>query len=125
MGKHQRKELSFLEQADLHSLVKIFKKNINAMKKAMGKFEEPYSEMSQNYKEILIRVTLPAIEKKLLTLRILGKTVEIAAEQHEQGKHVKTFYRSIDLPSTADTRGATATYVGDVLSIKVPQSLIR
>lgn len=125
MGKHQHKELSFLEQADLHSFVKILKKNVNAIKKAMGKFEEPYSEMSQNCKEILIRVTLPAIDKKYLTLRILGKTVEVVAEQTDEGAHVKTLYRSIDLPSTADTRRATATYVGDVLSIKVPQSLIR
>lgn len=125
MGKRTKKGLSFLEQSDLNRFVKIFKKNVNAMRKAMGQFEEPYSEMSQNFKEIFIKVTLPGIERKYLTLKMIGKSVEIVAEQKDNGKHVKTYYRSIDLPSTADVLKASATYIGETLFIRVPQSFTR
>lgn len=125
MGKRTKKGLSFLEQSDLNRFVKIVKKNVNAMRKAMGRFEEPYSEMSQNFREIFIKVTLPDIEKRYLTLKMIGKSVEIVAEQKNNGKHVKTYYRSIDLPSTADVMKASAKYIGETLFIRVPQSFIR
>ena len=95
------------------------------LKKAMGQFEEPYSEMSQNFKEILIKVTLPDVERRYLTLKMAGRTVEILAEHKASGKHVKTYYRSIDLPSTADMMKASAKYVGETLYIKVPQFFTR
>ncbi len=125
MGKRTKKGLSFLEQSDLNRFVKIVKKNVNAMRKAMGRFEEPYSEMSQNFREIFIKVTLPDIEKRYLTLKMIGKSVEIMAEQKNNGKHVKTYYRSIDLPSTANVLKASAKYIGETLFIRVPQSFIR
>ncbi len=125
MGKRTKKEMSFLEQADLNKFVKILKKNVNAVKKAMGQFEEPYSEMSQNFKEILIKVTLPDVDRRYLTLKMAGRTVEVLAEHKAFGKHVKTYYRSIDLPSTANMLKASAKYIGDTLYISVPQSFIR
>ena len=125
MGKRTKKGLSFLEEADLNKFVKIFKRNLNAVKKAIGKFEEPYSEMSQNFREILIKVTLPDVEKRYLTLKMVGRTVEIIADHRHQGKHVKTYYRSIDLPSTADMLKASAKYIGETLYIKVPQFFTR
>ena len=125
MGKRTKKGLSFLEQTDLNRFVKIVKKNINTIRKAMGQFEEPYSEMSQNFREIFIKVTLPDIEKKYLTLKMIGKSVEILAEQKNNGKHVKTYYSSIDLPSTADILNASAKYIGETLFIRVPQSFTR
>ena len=124
MGK-TKKGLSFLEEADFNTFVSILKKNVNTLKKALGQFEEPYSEMSQNFKEILIRVVLPEIEKRYLTLKMIGKTVEVIAEHKHQGKHIKTYYRSIHLPSTANTLKASATYVGETLYIKVPQFFTR
>ena len=125
MGKRLKKGLAFLEETDLNKFVKIVKNNVNALRKAMGQFEEPYSEMSQNFKEILIKITLPDVEKRYLTLKMIGKTIEIVADQKHKGKHLKTFYRSIDLPSTADIMGASAKYVGETLYIKVPQTFIR
>lgn len=121
----EKKGLSFLEQADLGKFFKTFKQNVNTLRKAFGRFEEPYSEMSQNFAAILIKVTLPDVEKRNLTLKMVGKTVEVIAEQKRQGKHMKTFYRCIDLPSTADISKATAKYVGEYLYIKVPQAFIR
>ncbi|GEM_PF-3213034 len=125
MGKKTKKGLSFLEQTDLNKFVKVLKQNVNAVRKAMGQFEEPYSEMSQNFREILIKVTLPNVEKRYLTLKFAGKTVEILAEHRKKGVHVKTYYRSIALPSTADIVKASAKYVGDTLYIKVPQFFTR
>jgi len=125
VGKKTKKGLSFLEQADLSTFIKILKQNVNAVKKAMGKFEEPYSEMSQNFKAILIKVTLPDVERRYLTLKLIGKTVDILAEHRYQGKHMKTYYRSIALPSTANVAKASAKYIGDTLYIKVPQFFTR
>lgn len=125
MGKRTKKGLSFLEEADFNKFVSILKHNVNAVKKAIGQFEEPYSEMSQTFREILIKVTLPDVEKRYLTLKMVGRTVEVIAEHKRQGKHVKTYYRSIDLPSTADTLKASAKYVGETLYIKVPQYSTR
>ncbi|HLC72318.1 MAG TPA: Hsp20/alpha crystallin family protein [Candidatus Nanoarchaeia archaeon] len=125
MGKRSKKGLAFLEETDLNKFVKIVRNNVNALRKALGQFEEPYSEMSQNFKEILIKVTLPDVERRYLTLKMVGKTIEIVADQKYKGKHLKTFYRSIALPSTADIMGASAKYISDTLYIKVPQTFIH
>ena len=125
MGKRTKKRLPFLEEADLNTFVKILKRNIHAVRKAMGQFEEPYSEMSQNFRYILIKIVLPAVEKRHLTLKMVGRTVEVLAEQKHHGRHVKTYYRSIALPSTANALQASATYVGETLYIKVPQFFPR
>ncbi|MBI1972822.1 Hsp20/alpha crystallin family protein [Candidatus Woesearchaeota archaeon] len=125
MGKQTKKRLPFLEEADINTFVKILKRNIHAVRKAMGQFEEPYSEVTHNFKHILIKIALPAVEKRHLTLKIAGRTVEVIAEQKHHRRHVKTYYRSIELPSTAHTLRASATYAGETLYIKVPQVFTR
>jgi HSP20 family molecular chaperone IbpA len=105
---------------DLSSFFTFLKKNVNTLRKNLGKFEEPYSEISQNYKQILIKVLLPAVARSNLKIIASDTLLEIKAEQHGSEEKPKTFYRAIDLPSRADIKRTVAKYRHNTLQIIIP-----
>lgn len=106
---------------DLSSFFTFLKKNVNTLRKNLGKFEEPYSEISQNYKQILITVLLPQVARSNLKIIASDTLLEIKAEQKNgTAEKPKTFYRAIDLPSCADIKKTAATYRNNTLHIIIP-----
>tara|TARA_Y100000310_G_scaffold335338_2_gene417094 strand:+ start:13010 stop:13387 length:378 start_codon:yes stop_codon:yes gene_type:complete len=111
-----------LEQEDVNRILTFFKKNANFVKKRLGKFEEPYSEISQNHKQVMIKVLLPDVSKNNLQLKMNDRLIEIKAEQKKiKWRPAKTFYRAIDLPSNANIKNAVAQYKKNKLKIVIPK----
>lgn len=107
---------------DLSRFFTFLKKNVNTLRKNLGKFEEPYSEISQNYKHILIKVLLPAVARNNLKIIASDTLLEVKAEQHNgREDKPKTFYRAIDLPSQADIKNTVAKYRNNTLHIIIPK----
>ena len=110
--------------ADFSQLFSNIRKNVNTFRQNMGKFEEPYSEVSQNHRHIKIKINLPDVHKKDLRLHMGSKHIEVKATQKKRkGMPSKTFYRSIPLPSTAVIQEAMAHYQRTTLKITIPNVL--
>lgn len=122
MNQQKRAADHLLSYEDFNRFFMLIKRNVNAVRKNLGTFEEPYSEISQNYKNILIKVLLPAVAKRHLKIVASDVLIEIKAEQKttSEGKS-KTFYRAIDLPSTADVKKTHARYAHNTLHIIIPK----
>ena len=114
----------------IRSLNTNIRKNIRAVnnqarvvQKYFLKYEEPYSEVSQNFKALLIKVRLPYTKKRDITLRILGDKVEIEGVfNHKTGR--RGFFRKVDLPSNARSDRAKAVFKNETLKIKIPLAKI-
>ncbi len=95
------------------------RKQVRVLRKYFLTYEEPYSEISQNFKALFIKVKLPNTSKKDIVLRILGNRVEIEGiSQHTEG--LKGFHRKIDLPANVRTDRARAVFKNEILKIKLP-----
>ena len=99
--------------------IKAVNNQVRAAQKYFLKYGEPYSEISQNSKTLLIKVKLPYTKKKDITLRILGDKVEIeGVSNHKTGK--RGFFRKVDLPSNVRPDRAKAVFKNETLKIKIP-----
>ncbi len=102
--------------------IKTVNSRFKVVQKYFLKYEEPYSEISQNNKALLISVKLPYTKKKDIALRILGNKVEVKGiSSHKNDR--KGFFRNIDLPLNARTDRAKAVFKNETLKIKIPLAI--
>lgn len=87
------------------------------------KYEEPYSEISQNHKHLLIRVKLPMTKKSDIALRIAQNRVEIEGVASSKDGH-RGFYRAVDLPPNTRIEKARAVFRNETLKVKIPLSKV-
>lgn len=92
---------------------------VRVVQKYFLKYEEPYSEISQNFKALLIKVKLPYTKKRDIILRILGDKVEIEGVSNHKNVR-KGFFRKVDLPSNVKVDRAKAVFKNETLKIKIP-----
>ena len=99
--------------------IKAVNNQVRVLQKYFLKYEEPYSEISQNFKALLIKVNLPYTKKRDITLRILGDKVEIEGVSNHKNVR-KGFFRRVDLPLNVKVDRAKAVFKNETLKIKIP-----
>jgi HSP20 family molecular chaperone IbpA len=92
----------------------------------------PNLDFSENEKEYIVRLEAPGVPKDDLYLNLDGQTLTISGErvfsneekteeyfwrEREQGR----FVRSVQLPMMVDAAKVDATYVGGIMTIRLPK----
>ena len=140
MAKKRSKTSSFLPVLDNKKLVKdlnkgfsknfkFVNKHIDTLKRTFTKYEEPYSEIRQTHKGMKIKIKLPDVKQKNVTLNITDTQVEIKALTKvltkEKRKLLKVYHRIIDIPPCSIPKQTQAKFNNEVLRIKVPFERFR
>ncbi len=93
----------------------------------------PAVDVFEKEGKLVVKAELPGMKQEDIDVSIVGDTLTIRG-QKESEKEVKeedyyrsersygSFYRSIPLPSTADTKKIEATYENGVLEVTVPKA---
>ena len=103
--------------------ISVFNRRITRIRKNFVKYHEPHSEISQNYKNMIIKINLPNAFKKDILLKISYGKIEVRGHsfvKENKRRVLRGFYRSIDLPPTARPDKATAKFKKETLTIKIP-----
>ena len=103
--------------------INIINRNITNIRKDFVRYHEPYSEVLQNYRSMLVRIKLPDVPKKNLLLKVGNGKIEVRGHtfiRENDKKLLRGFYRIINLPQNALLHKAKAKYKNDVLKIKIP-----
>jgi HSP20 family protein len=99
--------------------------------RALGSWK-PSLDMSENDKEVTVRIEVPGIDPKDLDITISGEVLTISGEKKEtkeekgQGYHrterrFGTFRRSVELPSPIAADKVVAEHRDGVLTIRLPK----
>lgn len=108
---------------EINKNINILNKRIIKIRKNFVKYHEPYSEISQDYKNMIVKITLPNTFKKDILLKVNNGKIEVRGHnfvKEKKSRVLKGFYRSIDLPSNAIPDKAVAKFKSDRLIIKIP-----
>jgi HSP20 family protein len=87
-------------------------------------------DMTEDDKEVVVRVELPGFEPEDIDVRVSGDTLTIQAEhaqgkegrQEEAGRWYRSFRGSITLEAHLDTSKVEVTYRNGVLEVHLPRS---
>lgn len=90
----------------------------------------PSVDVADGEKEVVVKADIPGVEPRDLDISISGSTLTIAGEKKEvhedKGKdyyrserHVGSFRRAVELPSTVDSEKVNAEYKNGVLTIRL------
>lgn len=93
---------------------------------------EPFADVRETEKEIIITVDLPGVDKKDINIEVQGDLLEISAEkkfeaEEERKGYIRReraynkFYKSMRLPAEVDESRAEASLNNGVLEIKLPK----
>lgn len=101
-------------------------KGVNSL---MGAYKKPYSNITQNPKNVTINVELPRIKRRDIFLELNDEKLSVKAE--DTSRRVKGsdpeieaalgFYRAIVLPKGLAVDKTEAKFSGNVLKIKIPK----
>ena len=82
-------------------------------------YRRPLTEITQSFKEIILDVKLPDMERKHVKMNYAYGTLELVAEKRKG----KGFYVSVDLPAEVDLDKAKMTFKSNKLTITIPKVL--
>lgn len=98
-------------------------------------FREPYSDVIESDKEVIVTMELPGVEKSDIKITTTDNSVEISAERRsaaeekreERGyimreRSYSSFYRKIPLSASVDPSRAKASYKNGILEIVLPKT---
>lgn len=97
---------------------------------------QPFVDVIETDKEIVATVEMPGLEKGDININITDERLEISTDsKHEEEKRGenyiykeirdRSYYRSIELPSSIDTNGAKASYNNGILEVKMPKKEVK
>ena len=121
--KKEVRRFFFGANKELNKHINIVNRQLNLFRKAIVSYEEPYTEMSQNAKKVLIRIKMPEVKKRDVILRVDGNLVSVRGDRIKGSKLLKGFYKNIRLPQEAMTERVKATFKKNTLKITVPKDL--
>ncbi|MBI2498828.1 Hsp20/alpha crystallin family protein [Candidatus Woesearchaeota archaeon] len=104
-------------------------KKVNSL---MGGYKKPYSNITQNPKNVVINVELPGIKKKNIFLDVNDEKLVVKADENSRKIKEKEdiyseidkslgYYRSIVLPKGLAVDKTEAKLSGKVLKIRIPK----
>ena len=96
------------------------------------KTTEPFVDVIEKDKELIVKADIPGVEKKDITLNIKGDMLEITAERKEEKEEKEegyirkergysSYYRSLHLPTDIDSEKTEATFKDGVLKLTIPK----
>ncbi len=92
------------------------KKGTLVLKRALSSYEEPYCEIAQNEESFKIKLTMPAVRKHAIQLRIIdGKKIEVSGFNTK-----KNYYKVVDIPPIVDFVRTKAILSKGTLKIVMP-----
>lgn len=104
------------------AFIEAFGKRYSEFRKTvLSEVEIPYSEITQGESVVEIKIKMPNISKRNLSLKIDDEKVEVRGKVNS-GPDKKEFYKLIGLPSDTDIELAKAHYRDGVLHIRIPWS---
>ena len=109
------------KRMNLKNINRILYNRLNIVKKAFVRYEEPYTEISQNARKFFIKIKLPDVKKKDLFLKVNKNTVAIRGDSIRSHKLMKGYYKDIEVPEDAITDKIKATFKRKILNIKIPK----
>lgn len=102
-------------------------------------WQQPYqkmlygaSSMTENEKAYFIRIDLPGMDKKDISVENMGNRLVVSGERKEESeskegsaKSYRQFKQSFSLPDDANFEAITATSLNGVLKITVPKTAMK
>jgi HSP20 family protein len=100
--------------------------------KLMSKVWMPAVDLSETEKEFLVRMDLPGVNKNDVQVSVEDHELMVSGERHEDKKtesenfvrierHHGNFYRSLTLPTRADTDHVKADFRDHELTVHIPK----
>jgi len=116
--------------ANIHRMMREFWRGMPEISVGVGRAFP--IDMWETKDKLVIKANLPGVDKKNVSIRILGNELEISAEQSEEKRDVGenyfrqervygSYYRVIPLPVEVDEKKATAKMENGVLTIELPK----
>lgn len=96
-------------------------------------YREPYVDVQETDKEVIVTAEIPGVEKGDIKLRVHDSTLEISAEKKQEKEERKKgyylaersynkFYKVLTLPAKVLSEKAKATYKNGVLEVRLPKA---
>ena len=117
------KELSRIVKELNVNVVKSVKLANRYVQKFFMKYEEPYTEISQNMNHFFVEMKLPGSYKKDVVIRLVNYKLEVEALRYirdAQRPEVRGYYRTVDLPKIIDTKKISARFKSEKLKVRIP-----
>lgn len=99
-------------------------------------YKEPYLDMIETDKDIIVTADMPGVDKKDIDIRVTENNIEISAETKREEEEKKEgyifrermagkYYRSLTLPSSVDPENVKASYKNGVLEVTLPKTEVK
>ncbi|MEM4707372.1 MAG: Hsp20/alpha crystallin family protein [Candidatus Anstonellales archaeon] len=108
----------------------LMKREVDFKTMGMAKFKVPEIEMKEDKDGYVVKIDMPGIDKKDISVDIVGNELRVKGERKKEKEEKKKgyfyseksyagFYRSVLLPSDADPHGVEAEYKDGVLTLRM------
>lgn len=106
----------------------LLRREVDFKTMGMARFKVPEIEMKEEDNRYIVRIDMPGIDKKDISVDIMGNELRVKAEKKKEKEEKKKgyfyseksyagFYRSILLPSDADPKDIEAEYKDGILTL--------
>ncbi len=108
----------------------LLRREVDFKTMGMAGFKVPEIEMKEEEDKYVVKIDMPGIDKKDISVDIVGNELRVKAEKKKKKEEKKKgyyyseksysgFYRSILLPEDADPRDIGAEYKDGILTLKM------
>ena len=109
---------------EMNKHIKNANRQLNLFRKAVIRYEEPYTELSQNANKVLIKIKMPKVKRRDVILKIENNFISVRGDHIKGNKLLKGYYKDIELPKEVVTEKVKASFKNNTLKITMPKKLI-